>query len=122
LLVPFRLGVGGRLGDGRQYLPWIAVSDWLDAMQFLLASDLAGPVNLVGPDPVRNRDFTRELARAVHRPALIPVPAIALRLAVGEFGREAVASQRVLPGVLVRSGFAFAHPDVATALTTALAG
>lgn len=122
LLRPFRLGLGGRLGSGRQFLPWISLADWLDAVVFLLErSDLAGPVNLVGPAPATNAEFTGALAAALHRPAVLPVPAPALRVALGEFGDEAVASQRVLPGVLNRAGFRFSHPDLSSALRAALA-
>lgn len=121
LLLPFRLGLGGRLGSGRQWLPWISLVDWLDAVQFLLArDDLAGPVNLVGPAPVRNAEFASALGAALHRPAVLPAPALALRVALGEFGDEAVASQRVLPGVLNQAGFRFSHPDLPSALRAAL--
>lgn len=128
-LLPFRLGVGGRLGSGRQWLPWISMVDWLDAMVFLLdRADVAGPVNVVGPNPVRNREFARELARQLHRPALVPVPALALRVALGGFAQEALTSARVVPGVLSGaghpsgSGFSFRHPDLPSALRAALHG
>jgi uncharacterized protein (TIGR01777 family) len=122
LLVPFRLGVGGPLAGGRQWLPWISLTDWVEAARFLVArSDLSGPVNLVGPAPVRNADFSKALASAVHRPSLLPVPRFALQLAVGDLASEAVASQRAMPGVLTAAGFAFTHPDVASALRAALA-
>jgi uncharacterized protein (TIGR01777 family) len=122
LLLPFRLGVGGRLGSGRQYWPWISMPDWLGAVRFLLnRGDLSGPVNLTGPAPVTNAEFTRVLGELLHRPTLLPVPAPALRLALGDFAGEALASQRVLPGALTGAGYAFAHPDVTAALRTALA-
>jgi len=121
LLIPFRLGVGGRLGNGRQYLPWIGLPDWIAAVRFLLdRADLAGPVNLTGPEPVTNAEFTRVLADLLHRPALLPVPRLALRAVLGGFGNESVASQRVLPGVLAKAGFAFGYPDVRAALEWAL--
>lgn len=121
LLLPFRAGVGGRLGSGRQYLPWIALADWLGAVEFLLdRADITGPVNLVGPAPTTNAEFTRELAAMMHRPALLPVPRIALRALLGEFGGETVASQRVLPGVLTRAGFAWTYPTLPEALRRAL--
>jgi len=123
LLLPFRLGVGGRLGNGRQWMPVMSVHDWLSAVGFLLArEDIAGPVNMVGPSPVRNADFTKALGRALHRPAITVVPKLALRVLIGEFANEAVASQRVLPGVLTASGFAYRHADVDSALRAGLSG
>ncbi|ASW56113.1 TIGR01777 family oxidoreductase [Plantactinospora sp. KBS50] len=120
-LLPFRLGAGGRLGSGRQWMPWISLTDWLSAVAFLLdRSDLAGPVNVVGPAPVRNAEFTRELAARLHRPAVLVVPGLGLRVLLGEFAGEALRSQRVLPGVLQRAGFEFAHPDLPSALRSAL--
>ena len=122
-LLPFRLGVGGKLGNGRQWLPWISLRDWLDATVFLLdRDDIAGPVNVVGPPPVTNAEFTRELARQLHRPAIMPIPALALKVALGGFAQEALTSTRVLPGVLTRAGFAWTHPDLPGALRAALAG
>ncbi|MCW3843619.1 TIGR01777 family oxidoreductase [Micromonospora yasonensis] len=122
-LLPFRLGVGGKLGNGRQWLPWISMRDWLDAVAFLLArDDLAGPVNVVGPAPVTNAEFARELGRQVHRPAIMPVPALALRIALGGFAHEALTSARVLPGVLTKAGFGWTHRDLSSALRAALTG
>ncbi len=122
-LLPFRLGVGGKLGSGRQWLPWISMRDWLDAVAFLLArDDLAGPVNVVGPAPVTNAEFARELARQLHRPAIMPIPALALRIALGGFAHEALTSARVLPGVLTRAGFDWTHRDLPSALHAALTG
>ncbi|MFI0795478.1 TIGR01777 family oxidoreductase [Micromonospora rubida] len=120
-LLPFRLGVAGRLGSGRQWLPWISMADWLRVAQFLLErDDVAGPVNGVGPAPVTNAEFTRELARQLHRPAVVPIPALALKVALGGFAQEALTSARVLPGVLTRAGFAYRHPDLPGALHAAL--
>ncbi|MGN9808809.1 TIGR01777 family oxidoreductase [Micromonospora sp. BQ11] len=120
-LLPFRLGVAGRLGSGRQWLPWISMTDWLDATRFLLdRDDVAGPVNMVGPAPVTNAEFTKELARQLHRPAVIPIPALALKVALGGFAQDALASTRVLPGVLPRAGFTYRHPDLSSALHAAL--
>lgn len=120
-LLPFRLGVGGKLGSGRQWLPWISMRDWLDAVALLLArDDLAGPVNVVGPRPVTNAEFARELGRQLHRPAVMPVPALALKIALGGFAHEALTSARVLPGVLTRAGFTWTHPDLPAALHAAL--
>jgi uncharacterized protein len=121
MLLPFRLGVAGKLGSGRQWLPWISFADFLSAVVFLLErEDIAGPVNVVGPAPVTNAEFTRALARALHRPAVVPVPAVALRLVLGEFSVEALSSSRVLPGVLSRAGFTYRHPDIHSALHAAL--
>jgi len=122
-LLPYRLGIAGRFGSGRQWIPWMSLADWLSAMLFLLdRQDIAGPVNLVGPAPVTNAEFTKALAAAVHRPAIIPIPGIALRILLGEFATEALTSTRVLPGVLNRAGFTFQHPDLPSALRVALSG
>ncbi|MPZ26984.1 MAG: TIGR01777 family protein [Micromonosporaceae bacterium] len=122
MLLQFRVGLGGKFGSGRHWLPWVSMLDWLASVQLLLTrDDLAGPVNLVGPDPVTNADFTRALGSVLHRPTVMPIPALALRIALGEFGNEAVASQRVVPGVLNRAGFQFRHGDVRSALRAALA-
>jgi uncharacterized protein len=120
-LLQFKLFAGGRLGTGRQYVAWISLPDWLGAVEFLLdRDDIRGPVNVTGPDPVRNAEFTRKLAKRLHRPALVPVPTMALRLALGELATEALMSQRVLPGVLSASGFAHQHRTVDEALRWAL--
>lgn len=121
LYLQFKLFAGGRMGSGRQYLPWMSLPDWLGAVTFALdREDVAGPVNLTGPEPVTNAEFSAALAKVLHRPSLLPVPGFALRAAVGEFGGEALASQRVLPGVLVREGFPFAHRTVGAALQQAV--
>jgi uncharacterized protein (TIGR01777 family) len=122
LMLPFRLGIGGRLGNGRHWIPWISMPDWLSAVEWLLdRDDVAGPVNLTGPTPVRNSEFTRALARRLHRPALIPIPRPALYVVVGrEFVGETLASLRVLPGVLTERGFRFAHRTVDDGLAAAL--
>ncbi|WP_410811088.1 TIGR01777 family oxidoreductase [Micromonospora sp. 067-2] len=120
-LLPFKLGIAGRLGSGRQWLPWISMVDWLDAVRFLLdRDDIAGPVNVVGPNPVTNAEFTRELARQLHRPAIIPIPALALKVALGGFAHEALTSTRVHPEVLTRAGYHYHHPDLPSALHAAL--
>lgn len=119
----FRSGLGGRLGSGRQWVSWISITDEVDAVLGVLDDEtLAGAVNSVAPQPVTNAEFTAALGRAVHRPAVLAVPAPALRLALG---RELVdevllASQRAKPAALERSGFAFSHPDIDTALAAAL--
>ena len=123
LLPLFRLGLGGKLGNGRQYMPWISLRDEVDAIRFLLTHPVSGPVNLTGPQPVTNAVFTEALAAAVHRPAFLTVPAPAMRLALGELGRVGVlAGQRAVPRVLERAGFAYSHPDLPSALQAAIAG
>ncbi|WP_018251789.1 TIGR01777 family oxidoreductase [Salinispora mooreana] len=122
MVLPFRLGIAGRLGSGRQWLPWIALVDWLDAAALAIGrADLTGPVNAVGPAPVTNAEFTRELARQLHRPAIIPIPALALKVALGGFAQEALTSARVLPGALTRAGLTYRHPGLTSALHAALA-
>ncbi|HEX6871885.1 MAG TPA: TIGR01777 family oxidoreductase [Micromonosporaceae bacterium] len=117
----FQFGLGGKIGDGRQFMPLISMHDWLAATIFVLdRADVTGPVNLVGPEPVRNADFTRALGRALHRPTVFPTPKFGVRLVLGEFGPESYASQRVLPGVLNRSGFTFRDGDLDAAIAAAL--
>ncbi|WP_236788839.1 TIGR01777 family oxidoreductase [Amycolatopsis sp. GM8] len=117
----FRFGLGGRLGDGKQYLPWISECDEAGALRFVLEHDsLSGPVNLAGPEPVTNAEFTRALGLALHRPAPWRVPAFALRLALGETADEmALVSQRAVPAALRDAGYAFIHPTVDAALAAA---
>lgn len=118
----FRLGLGGRMGDGKQYWPWISLADEIGAMEHLLTADVSGPVNLTGPAPVTNAEFTAELGRQLHRPTVLPVPAFALKLALGEFGRSSVVGgQRALPTRLQESGYRFTHTDLPSALRAALA-
>jgi uncharacterized protein len=120
-LLPFRLGLGGKIGSGRQWIAWISLEDWLRAVVFLLdRNDIAGPVNLVAPRPATNAEFTQALGRALNRPTVMPVPTLALRVWLGELSSEALRSSRILPGVLNRAGFQFAHPDLDQALQVAL--
>jgi uncharacterized protein (TIGR01777 family) len=123
LLPPFRLGVGGPIGTGRQYMSWIALDDHLNAMEHALATTgLHGPVNLVSPNPVTNAEFAATLGRVLGRPALVPVPSFALELLYGEMARATIlAGQRVLPRALLRAGFTFAHPTLEEALRFELA-
>jgi uncharacterized protein (TIGR01777 family) len=117
----FRLGLGGTLGSGRQYWPWISLHDEVAAMRALLTATVSGPVNLTGPTPVTNAEFTRTLARVLHRPAVLPVPGFALSLALGEFAPVGVlAGQRAVPAVLHASGFSWTHADLESALRAAL--
>jgi uncharacterized protein (TIGR01777 family) len=117
MLTPFKLGVGGRTGSGQQWMSWIHADDLVSAIALLLTrTDLAGPVNLTTPNPVRNRDFTKELGRALGRPALIPTPTFALRLMLGEAMEILLASQRVRPAVLERAAFEYRYPELKNAL------
>lgn len=118
MLLPFRLGGGGRLGSGRQWMSWIGADDLLGAFHHALSNDaLRGPVNAVAPNPVRNSEFARELGRVLGRPALVPVPAIALRAWFGQMADEAIlASTRVAPGELSRTGYEFRHETLGAAL------
>jgi len=123
MLLPFKLGVGGRLGNGRQYWSWISLTDEVRAIAWILDhDDISGPVNLVGPAPVTNAEFSRALGRVLHRPALLPAPKLALEVLLGrELADELLfSSQRVVPDVLLRSGFRFEHETVAAALAAAL--
>ncbi|MBH1933543.1 TIGR01777 family oxidoreductase [Streptomyces sp. AV19] len=118
----FRLGLGGPLGNGRQYWSFIALRDHVAALRHALDTEtLVGPVNLTAPLPVTNREVARVMGRVLHRPALLPAPAPALRLALGGMAADVLASQRVLPGRLLGSGFEFAHPDIESAVRAALA-
>lgn len=123
LLPPFRLGVGGPIGTGRQFMSWIALDDHLAAMEHALATTgLHGPVNLVSPNPVTNAEFAATLGRVLGRPALVPVPSFALELLYGEMARATIlAGQRVLPKALLRAGFTFEHPTLEDALRFELA-
>ena len=118
----FKLGAGAPLGSGRQWTSWISLRDELGAIGHCLTADVAGPVNLVGPTPVTNKDFTKALGRAVHRPTLpIAIPAFVLKAALGQFAEEGVLTgQRLVPAVLQRTGYAFQDPDVDAALRSAL--
>ena len=116
MLPPFRMGVGGRLGSGRQWMSWIHLEDLAALFQFAVESQVRGPLNAVAPNPVTNSDFTRELARALRRPAVFPVPGFALRLLFGEMADVLLASQRVAPGAAEAAGFRFRFPQLAPAL------
>lgn len=115
LLLPFKLGVGGRLGSGQQWFSWIAEEDAVGGLEFMLEhEELAGPVNLVAPNAVTNAEFTRALGRALHRPTIFPVPAVALRVAFGNALTEEalLADQRVVPARLLEAGYRFEHPTM----------
>ena len=121
MLPIFRAGLGGRLGSGRQYMPWISLHDEIAAIRFLLTHPVSGPVNLCGPEPVTNADFTEALGRVLHRPTALPVPGPALWVVLGEFAQVGVlAGQRAVPAELTEAGFRFRHTDVEAALRAAL--
>ena len=121
LLPLFRLGIGGRIGTGRQVMSWIGLSEWVAAVRFLLGrDDISGPVNLTTPSPVSNAEFTSALAAAVHRPAVMLVPVPALKLAIGGVSSDILSSARVLPRRLLDEGYQFRHPGIAGALAAEL--
>jgi len=116
LLPFFRLGIGGKLGSGKQWWSWITLHDEIKAIIHCLNTDISGPVNLTSPNPVTNQEFTGTLARALHRPALFPVPGIALKIIVGGFASDILGSAKVLPKALQDSGFVWDYPHLTTAL------
>lgn len=122
MLLPFQLGAGGILGNGRQYFSWITLDDVVSGIVACLTNPtLRGAVNLVSPQPVTNREFTKALGKALHRPTILPMPAFAARLVFGEMADGLLlASARVLPDHLTRAGFVFAHPDIHSAISHAL--
>jgi uncharacterized protein len=120
MLTPFRLGVGGRLGSGRQWMPWIHIDDLIEMFVFALERAVSGPLNGAAPNPVRNAQFTAELARTIHRPAIFPVPRFALKLMFGEMAEIVFASQRMFPKVAEASGFQFKFVELEAALADLL--
>ena len=119
MLTPFRMGIGGRVGDGRQWMSWVALDDVVNAAKFLITdTSTRGPVNFVSPNPVTNAEFTKTLGRVLSRPTFFPVPEFAARLAFGEMADALLlASQRVKPAVLEEKGFKFGWPTLESALT-----
>lgn len=115
---PFRLGLGGRLGSGRQYMSWIHIEDLVRVIEFAMRNDkLSGPVNAVSPQPVTNREFTKTLGRVLHRPTFLWVPGFAAKMALGEMAEEMLLSgQRVVPRELEERGFDFRYPELSQAL------
>ncbi len=124
MLLPFRMGVGGRLGDGRQWMSWITLDDLIALFLHALTTEsLSGPVNAVAPTPVTNAEFTRVLGAVLHRPTLFPVPAFVVRAAFGEMGDELLlASNRAVPQAALQSGFEFRYPEIRGALEHAIRG
>ncbi len=118
--LPFKLGFGGRIGDGSQYVPWIALEDEVRALAFLLDHDVSGPVNLTAPEPVTNAELTEALGAVLNRPTVLPTPTIGIRVLYGEMGVTlATASQRAVPRVLLDAGFEFEVTDIREALRRA---
>jgi len=121
LELPFKLGVGGRVGSGRQYVPWVSLEDEVRALRFLIDHDLEGPVNLAGPVAVTNAQMTKALGKVLRRPTVMPIPVFAIRLMYGEMGVSlATASQRVIADKLQEAGFEFRHRTIEEALRVAL--
>ena len=116
MLPLFRLGFGGKLGSGKQWWSWITLHDQIRAIEFALSHPISGAVNLTLPNPVTNQEFTSALARALHRPALFPAPAIALKIALGGFSSEVLGSKKVIPHVLQEAGFTWDYPHITEAL------
>jgi uncharacterized protein (TIGR01777 family) len=116
MLPIFRFGLGGKLSNGKQWWSWITLHDQIRAIAFLLENKVSGPVNLTSPNPVTNSEFTAGLARAMRRPALFPVPAIALKIVLGGFSAEVLGSKKVMPQVLTEAGFTFDYPHISSAL------
>jgi len=118
MLTPFRLGVGGRLGSGRQWMSWIHIEDAVGLILYALEKpEVKGTLNVTAPNPASNAEFTRQLAAALHRPAIFPVPAFALHILFGEMAGALLSSQRALPRSAVAAGFRFRYPELSGALT-----
>ncbi len=121
MLLPFKLGAGGRLGSGRQWMPWVHVDDVIElAVHAVQDNSVSGVWNATSPNPVRNEEFTRELGSAVRRPAVFPVPQFVLKLAFGELAGHMLDSARVIPEAAVKGGHRFRHPELREALTDLL--
>ncbi len=118
MMRPFKMGVGGIIGNGNQYMSWITLDDLVSAIVFTLNNDsLQGPVNFVAPSPATNRAFTKAMGKALHRPTILPTPAFAIRAALGQMAKELIlASTRVIPQKLTNAGFQFEHPEIDEAL------
>jgi uncharacterized protein (TIGR01777 family) len=124
LLPVFRLGAGGKIGDGTQWMSWITIDDYIRALDAIIDGDAAGPVNMVGPAPVTNAEFTVALGAAIHRPTVLTIPRFAVEARMGKeaAAETAFVSQRVMPGALASAGFTFVDTDVTTAMERVLGG
>ena len=122
MLTTFKLGVGGKIGSGKQYMSWITIFDHVRAIEHIIGNEsISGPVNLTSPNPVTNAEFTKTLGRVLRRPTMMPLPAFAIDLMFGEMGRTLLlGSQRVIPEVLSKSGFVFESPDLESGLNRVL--
>lgn len=120
MVTAFKAFVGGRLGSGKQWMPWVHVEDVAEIFAWAVNNEISGVWNATSPNPVRNSEFTRELASALGRPAFFPVPPPALRLVMGEVGKHLLDSAKVIPEALLKAGFRFKHPDLSEALRDAL--
>jgi uncharacterized protein (TIGR01777 family) len=118
MMLPFKFGAGGKLGSGQQWMSWVALEDVVGILRFAIENNSArGPINIVSPQPLQNAEFTRVLAKAMHRPAIFPAPAFALRLALGEMADALLlSSQRVQPHAVEKLGYRFLRTDLSTAL------
>jgi len=121
MLTPFRLGVGGPIGNGRQWMSWVHIDDVVGLiLHAIRTSTIEGPLNVTSPRPVRNREFSKELGRALHRPAFLPTPVLGLKLLYGEFADILATGQRVIPAKALDSGYRFQHPELGAALEDVL--
>jgi uncharacterized protein (TIGR01777 family) len=121
LALPFRFFVGGRIGNGRQWFPWVHIDDVIGVFRFVLThAELQGPINVTAPEPVRNGDFARALAVVLHRPAWLPVPPLALRLVLGELGTSLLASMQAVPRAAIEAGYVFQQQELLPALRRSL--
>jgi uncharacterized protein len=119
----FRLGIGGPVAGGRQYVPWVHLDDVTSALVFCVdEAEAAGPINVTAPNPVTNAEFSRALGSVLHRPAVLPVPALALRVLYGQMAEIVTSGQRVLPRRLMQLGFRFGYPELEPALRDVLTG
>ena len=122
LLLPFRLGAGGRVGSGKQWWSWVSLDDTVAAYLFALEHPVEGAVNVTAPGATTNLEFTKALGRALHRPTILPLPGFAVKAAFGQMGQEMLLEgQRVTPTKIVEAGFAFSQPDIDSGLASALA-
>jgi uncharacterized protein (TIGR01777 family) len=115
-----QVGVAGKLGSGKQFMPWISLRDEVRAIEYLLTHEVSGPANLTGPAPARNAEFMSTLGSVLHRPTVLPTPGFAIRAVLGEFATDVLTGQRAVPAVLTKAGFTFEHNDLESALRWAL--